>query len=503
MIKRRRILVLLLAATLILPVGISAEEEVREIDIGEWFPYAFHGKQMYSSNLVANATRTDYKNGKFAVGNPMSEFGIALVPPRKNSTVRIEINGSKLIQKSKETHRLKRGRVVYNIYPSLKFDYDQLLKVRQTIPETVDFTVTINDEPPETQSLRVQVRPITECLFGWPNKDEPDGWADTKTMFAAYVNEDHPLIDKLLAGAVDFEGRPKTFAGYQGDKDAVYDEVASIWDLLKSQGYRYSDITKTSLAQRDDQEATQHVRLLSDSFKNKQANCVDGSVLFCSILEKIGLHTVIILKPGHMLMGFYLDDEQTEGYGLETTMLQTHSLEDAINRGTEQMIEADKAIEAAIKEGKSTDYDMIPIAEARKIGILPLRDVQGELIDVKDVAKQLPELGQRVKQTRINVVNNTGTSIRFYRVDDNGDAHDLLELQHGDSIFQESAVGEYWEVEVRGEYDGIEAPAVPGAVWTLFRDAATFQVNTNQLKLETDRDKSLRGLNTEVKKTNN
>jgi hypothetical protein len=48
---------------------------------------------------------------------------------------------------------------------------------------------------------------------------------------------------------------------------------------------------------------------------------VDGSVLFASVLRQIGIEPILVLVPGHMFMGFYLDPECTKPEFLETTMM--------------------------------------------------------------------------------------------------------------------------------------------------------------------------------------
>jgi hypothetical protein len=64
---------------------------------------------------------------------------------------------------------------------------------------------------------------------------------------------------------------------------------------------------------------------------------VDGSVLFASVLRKIGIDPFLIEIPHHMFLGFYLDKEHRQPSYLETTMMGVTDLsqypeEDAVAR---------------------------------------------------------------------------------------------------------------------------------------------------------------------------
>src|SRR6202011_1600156 len=114
------------------------------------------------------------------------------------------------------------------------------------------------------------------------------------------------------------------FDGYQaGDPSDVVKQVFAIWTAIQKHGIKYSSVTEvpggSALVN------SQFVRFLDQSVKNTQANCVDGSVLFASLLRKVGINPFLVAVPGHMYIGFYLnnseDDEDREYVGLETTLI--------------------------------------------------------------------------------------------------------------------------------------------------------------------------------------
>ena len=145
--------------------------------------------------------------------------------------------------------------------------------------------------------------------------------------------------------------------------------------------------------------SSQHVRLIDESINNSQANCVDGSVLFASLLRKIDIEPVLVFVPGHCYLAFYLDPEGQNLVGLETTLIGSESDDDTAEiAGLKDIVDdacrqrnSWKTFCAAIAMGTQdlkdnndkfnkddTDYQTISIAAARKLGILPIACDAGE-----------------------------------------------------------------------------------------------------------------------------
>jgi hypothetical protein len=161
---------------------------------------------------------------------------------------------------------------------------------------------------------------------------------------------------------------------------------------LVARDVRYSSITTTS----SDSEhiLSQNVRLLEDTINNQQAHCVDGSVLFVSLLRKIDIKSFLVLVSGHCYVGFYLDPERTKILALETTLLgSTVETPEQVSEVLESAVEEDLRDEyswasyvAALELGtqhwldseakfadeNETAYRVIDIAAARKLGVLPM-----------------------------------------------------------------------------------------------------------------------------------
>jgi len=455
-------------------LSMTVEAAAQNTPAVQWKAFATYGAEMYTSSLVANATRTDYKKSPVRFGNPMSQFGVKILPRRAGSRVTVSVVSNKLIHNSSQTYTLPRAGAIYEIYPTLHFDYDQMLRVRQSYPEAVQFRVSVDGAPAETQTLQMSVRPITECLYNVPGATKNSPRKDMAFMYGAYVNEDHPLIDKLLAKATAEDGQPMSFSGYQGDSDEVYAELESIWNLLKRQGFRYSDISATSHTG-DDDEWTQHVRLLGDSFRNKQTNCVDGTVLMASIFAKIGLSPFLVCTPSHMYIGVDLDEDEEEPdfILIETTMLADSTFDEAVEAGDENWVEFED------EEDNDPGYVWYYVHEIREMGIQPLRDLEGERIEIADVTTIAPRLAEHAKTSNVQLRITNATSAPV-RVANAGGA--VVEIKSGESISRVSRAGERWTATIAGQTISAATPQSPVAEWMLTPGGGSFQVNLNQLR---------------------
>ena len=247
--------------------------------------------------------------------------GVRLSSTEKDTKVRVEISSTKLIKRSKLDFQVKSAGAAYDVFPTLEFDYDLLKSAREPFPETITFRIynlsDLKDGKPTftTRTVVVEVRAIYDCPYSRKTQNRVHNW---RWMFAAYVNENHPVIDGLLQSALK-HGVVDRFVGYQGDEQEVIKQVFAVWNVFQSRGIKYSSITTPS--GESERVFSQHVRLISDSFQYQQANCVDGSVLFASVFRKIGLHPLLVTIPGHCFVGVYLDDKKTKRLFIETTML--------------------------------------------------------------------------------------------------------------------------------------------------------------------------------------
>lgn len=268
------------------------------------------------------------------------------------------------------------------------FRYDALLTIRQSKPVDISISVSVDGGPYRSQTKTVTFRSVNECPYFVFTSPAEDRGYDLRWMFAAYVNEDHPLVDQILKDALGTK-IVTSFDGYQSKNvDQVRAQVRAVWTALCLRGVRYSSITAS--ANRSAIARSQHVRLLDESVKSDQANCVDGSVLIASVLEKIGIETALVKIPGHMFLQFWLDpwlgDARKHYVCLETTLMGEGFPLPAKSTKSKAIEVADASYVRAwtlanqtfdknsknIHSNSDGGFGLINITEARKRGIIPI-----------------------------------------------------------------------------------------------------------------------------------
>jgi len=367
-----------------------------------WEPYNELG-DFYPSLAIAMMHTSAEDSDPTHLGDPNGLIGIHYQPTAANTRVTLEMTcsgGLKLFDRAFVSVTVPKAGEVYTITPVMPYDQRKLASIRQVQPIYVTYRVTINGRKQAERTERLLIQSINVCPFGFT--DEEDNYTSLDFMFAAYVNEDHPQIDRILQTALT-KKYVDSFAGYQGETIDVYKQVLAVWRVLQERGIRYSNIT-TTVAERDN-VSSQHVRLIDESLANTQANCVDGTVLFASILRKIGIEPILIVLPEHMFVGFDLDEDGEKQAYLETTMLGTpvDEIELKPTAFTKSLLadadtNADRAAMTrflgAIQDGNAAyaksrtaiekerdGYTKLRVSEARQIGILPIMYVAKTLAD--------------------------------------------------------------------------------------------------------------------------
>ena len=389
----------------------------------DWDVWCDFNKNVFPSFLIATATvqPPDDEAGaedQVVLGDKDGRLGI-VIQGAGGSTINVTLKKNALMDESTFSGTIPKDAKVAFILPKVLYDYAALGKVRQPEPLNLVATVALDGEAPVQKAITVTVRSINDCLLGreldegeagTPGEAETPGeetgedasklYESFDWMFAAYVNENHPGVEKLLKQALAadvvemFDGYPEpSETDRSKDADHVIQQVFAIWNVLQRQGVKYSSIDTTQ--SEDASLESQHVRFLDDVIDNAQANCIDGTVLFASVLRKIGIKPYLVLVPGHAFLAFSLDGGEENLLGLETTMMGSTTLkavdkknehlsdemrekmkndtswasfEDALDAGSQELEEA----MSHMKGHDDPSYRLISVAEARKLGILPI-----------------------------------------------------------------------------------------------------------------------------------
>jgi hypothetical protein len=430
----------------------------------KWSPSANMDSQLFPSLIIATATQRPDKDEKpdpDLLGDPYGAVGVSVTLPKPHVKVRVTLRENWAMNTSSWSGELEKAGTEYYVAPPVNYKFDQLRKTHQQVPLNVTFELELDGKSVGEQHETITVHSINDCPYGVAaseetiaaddndgdaqeeaavetekesgkksasksglgqalaeatgeqavtdetaaSEEEPasdaaaadDGSADMGWMFAAYVNEGSGVVDKILKEALATR-LVDHFAAYQGSSDDVLREVFAIWAALQARGIHYSSVTTTPGGTQTVYH--QYVRFIEESLQNEQANCVDGSVLFASILRKLGMRTFLVTVPGHMYMGVYVAGQGDDRIAIETTMLGAgvsesedqvktiaplRSLKGTLDKKTRESAPW-RTFEAAVTEGthnlnkdrtkfddaNNAEYQITDINEARNDGIMPI-----------------------------------------------------------------------------------------------------------------------------------
>lgn len=375
----------------------------------EFEPWSYTGKDLFPSALISTATvdwNGDEESAEDKKGDDDPEVGedevplfgdengwvgVTLYEVEAGSEVKVEIAMDGFMKSSVWQGTIEDDLEEIRILPKALWDYAALHEMRQQRPGNLVCKVTVDDEELPEQSETCIMKSINDCPFYVLWDEEGEDFDDLSFLFAAFVNENHPMVDAILKEALQ-SGLIDSFTGYQsGDPEVVIAQVFALWNALQRRGIKYSDVSTTTPSK---YVVSQTVRFLDDSIGATQANCVDGSVLMGSLLRKIGIEAYLVMVPGHCFLAFDTGtDDESELVALETTMLGQDNLKpvtelasmpakilkkefgasfstfsNAIESGNATLEENAEAIE----NGESPDSQIISISEARSLGIMPI-----------------------------------------------------------------------------------------------------------------------------------
>lgn len=323
--KRKREVMAVIAALIFIAIGASIfkctsarpDFEITDELGGNIFPSAILSVATTSAQVI-------HPSDSVFVGNPKSCISIQMKSGMAYSRVRVEVGETPFFARSVSEFVLEKAREEYTIYPDIIWNYEALKNVAQAEPISVAITVEMNGKELGQRVRTFSVRSINECLLGYVAKGVK--FHDTGIFFAAYVNEGNPMIDKLLREALNTR-IVNRFLGYQSAAPGAVDkQVYALWNVLQKRKFRYSSVSNTSLS--SNVVYSQRVRTFDDALESSQINCVDGTVLFASLLRSINIEPILVRTPGHMFVGYYTDSAHKNMNFLETTMIGDVDMDD-------------------------------------------------------------------------------------------------------------------------------------------------------------------------------
>ena len=348
----------------------------------DWSAHVAPYGKVFPALELSQARRPDAAASDRVLGNGSGLIAVRVRARRADERVILSIAVPELGAPQRFGATLTEAGAEYELHPPLAWDPANLRRLGVARTTHMGFTLE-RDGAADTRDVAISLRPLDEALyFVRDGRDSADlGW-----IFAAYVNEHDAVVDEIL-DAARASGIVENFAA--ADTNSIYRQAWAVWHALAAHGIRYSGADPA--IERGPHVFSQRVRFLRETWRDASANCVDGSVLIASVLQRIGLSTFLVLVPGHAFVGFTAGENET-AY-LETTLLGAHvellakSPAFAADRDDDAARRASLAsFSAALRAGAARhaqaaakldgkhrpDYAVIDISAARAFGIQPI-----------------------------------------------------------------------------------------------------------------------------------
>ena len=264
---------------------------------------------------------------------------------------KIRVTNDKFIHETLIEKDFRKG--MNKVSVNLLWKYDDFIKFQN--PGITHFSFQILDREGKlvtNTDVEVPYRSVSECVFALKYGNQ---LVDFRPFFASYVNEDSKLIDAFLSETLS-------------EHNEVYKEKDNLQLKYGWAGYQagteYANLQVAAIVAHLMRNATtkvysQNVRFINETLALKNANCVDGSVLMASILEKIGIRCFLVAIPGHMYMAYSRTGKTQPIAGdiqyVETTLIGS------------------KDIEGVFGDKSDQDQAFIGIRAARELGIKPIQ----------------------------------------------------------------------------------------------------------------------------------
>ena len=194
--------------------------------------------------------------------------------------------------------------------------------------------------------------------------------ATNRLKIAAWVTPDDPSVIELDNQAKAFlpsqpQPIPPAMIGYANgaSERAVRDQVDAIFDAMRLDYHiQYSQESVPYKGPWDTGVALQKIKLPSEVLQQHSGMCIELTALLASAVEKIGLHSEIVIIPGHAFLGVAVTQNKTQYEYWDPGEISFNVAGDSANVWT------DKEYIHNIKQ----IVDTIVISNARQQGIGPM-----------------------------------------------------------------------------------------------------------------------------------
>ena len=211
--------------------------------------------------------------------------------------------------------------------------------------------------------------------------DEWHGYSYYPELLAGFVTPNHPILARVIKRASEhlkeWTGNAAMDAYQTQDANRVLRQVAAVFHAVKEEGIAYC-VPPASY-----ETVGQRVRLSDSVLQQKLGTCLDLTLLFASVLEAVGLNSLVVITKGHAFCGVWLEEHTFPEPVQDDAAVITKRLAAGVNEivvfettlaadgNTADFDDARVAGERHLSGGQPVEC-IIDISRARAGGVLPL-----------------------------------------------------------------------------------------------------------------------------------
>jgi tetratricopeptide (TPR) repeat protein len=218
------------------------------------------------------------------------------------------------------------GGLLRAVHPPLKIDFD-VAAIRAERPAQLSLRVSETTDAGERVLIdeTIPVKVLPRDYLPLRRLIGADAAVPTPAYLAAWVTPNDRAVETFLTAAKE-RAPGRAFVGRQA---ATRPQVKALFEELKARGVSYVFDPSVS----SETVFVQRTRLPAEVLASTNAQCLEGSLLFATLLEAIGLRPILILVPGHAFVGWHTvpaDGTNGEPLFLETTLISAAGFDDAV-----------------------------------------------------------------------------------------------------------------------------------------------------------------------------
>lgn len=233
---------------------------------------------------------------------------------------------------------------------------------------TMDETTSLHVEVIDTQRHLYYLDDIPIILHSrWLMQ-----WVTANRLrIAAWVTPDDPSVAQLLTRAARHLPAqqapvPQGMIGYKtAPPQQVIDQVDAIYEALRlDYDIQYVQASVPYSSSETDSASTQEIKLPGEVLQQRSGMCVELTALMASAVERIGLHAVIVIIPGHAFLGVAVTEDSKHIEYWDAVDVNNKVAADSAN------VHADNVYKQNVQQ--HTILDTILLSEARAAHVGPM-----------------------------------------------------------------------------------------------------------------------------------